>query len=96
MTQGALAEREAECRRVTAQLEALRAVATDAREAACSLEGRDADLLQQNLALAAQLQAVTAAYEEARAAAAGAGGVLAAFGTTTSRPVRRVGGVGSR
>ena len=30
-TQGALAEREAECRRVSAQLEALRAVATDAQ-----------------------------------------------------------------
>ena len=143
-TQGALAEREAECRRVTAQLEALRAVATDAQvlrlagrrwrangctgaggwlmgctgigqsspvfrsccthqqpaslpphrhhvcaqEAACSLEGRDADLLQQNLALAAQLATVTAAYEEARAAAAGAGSALAAFGTTASRPVR--------
>lgn len=62
------------------------------QEAACGLEGRDEDLLQQNIQLAAQLQAVTAAYEEARAqltaAASGTSGALAAFGTTAARPVR--------
>jgi len=66
------------------------------QESASSLEGREAALVAQNLELAAQLQAVTAAHEEMRAqlsAAAAAGNnaalVLGTFGTTSSRPVSR-------
>jgi hypothetical protein len=63
------------------------------QESASSLEGRDAALLQQNMELVAQLQSVTAAYEEmqaqlaAAAATNGATAALAAFGTTLERPV---------
>ncbi|PRW33506.1 hypothetical protein C2E21_7720 [Chlorella sorokiniana] len=92
-TQGALAEREVECRRVSAQLEALQTLAGVAQETAGSMEGREAALLAQNLELAAQLQAVTAAHEDMRAqlsaaAAAGTSTALAlgAFGTTSTRP----------
>lgn len=62
-TQAALQEREGECRQVTAQLEAMQSVAA----AGLDSEGRGAELLQQNLELVAQLQTVTAAYEEMRA-----------------------------
>ena len=63
------------------------------QESASSLEGRDAALLQQNMELVAQLQSVTAAYEEmqaqlaAAAATNGATAALAAFGATSERPV---------
>ncbi|KAL4856951.1 hypothetical protein ACK3TF_002652 [Chlorella vulgaris] len=62
-TQAALQEREGECRQVTAQLEAMQSVAAAGQDS----EGRGAELLQQNLELVAQLQTVTAAYEEMRA-----------------------------
>ncbi|KAL4419705.1 hypothetical protein ABPG75_006803 [Micractinium tetrahymenae] len=85
-TQAALQEREAECRRVSAQLEVMQA-----EPGAQAQPSDSAALLSQNQELVAQLQSVTAAYEAMRSqltAATANGEALAAsaFGASTSRP----------